>query len=71
VGTDFIKDHRIVPKVRSSTGTETAQVGGNRRIVHWPQAARMWLLERGSSTHNEFRLAARPLSGDQCVPAPY
>jgi len=22
-----------------------------------------WLLETGSSTHNEFRLAARPLSG--------
>ena len=35
------------------------------------QAERMWLLERGSSTHNEFRLAARPLSGDQGVPAPY
>jgi hypothetical protein len=25
---------------------------------------RVWLLETGSSTHNEFRLAARPLSGD-------
>lgn len=25
---------------------------------------RVWLLETGSSTHNEFRMAARPLSGD-------
>ena len=25
---------------------------------------RVWRLETGSSTHNEFRWAARPLSGD-------
>ena len=30
----------------------------------------MWLLETGSSTHNEFRLAARPLSGDLGVSTP-
>jgi hypothetical protein len=35
------------------------------------KAERMWLLKSGSSTHNEFRSAARPLSGDQGVPAPY
>ena len=46
-------------------------VGGNRRCALAQQAERMWLLERGSSTHDEFRLAARPLSGDQGVPAPY
>ncbi len=26
---------------------------------------RVWLLEPGSSTHNEFRIPARPLSGDR------
>ena len=25
---------------------------------------RVWLLEPGSSTHNEFRIPARPLSGE-------
>ena len=33
----------------------------------WPP----WLLDPMSSTHNESRVAARPLSGDQGVPAPY
>jgi len=47
-------------------------VGGNRRMAAVArQAERMWLLKNGSSTHNEFRVAARPLSGDQGVPAPY
>jgi hypothetical protein len=31
---------------------------------------RVWLLETGSSTHNEFRLAARPLSGDRGASTP-
>lgn len=35
-----------------------------------PKTKRGWLLEAGSGTHNEFRLAARPLSGDQGVSAP-
>jgi hypothetical protein len=32
--------------------------------------ASVWLLETGSGTHNEFRLAARPLSGDRGVSTP-
>ena len=57
--------HVAVATVRKTgCGREPAPCTGAK-------AERMWLLERGSSTHNEFRLAARPLSGDQGVPAPY
>ena len=46
-----------------SAGGGTGRRGGAAR-------ERAWLFETGSSTHNEFRLAARPLSGDPGVPTP-
>lgn len=51
---------------RRRARNEWVGTGGKQR----PKNQTGRLLEAGSSTHNEFRLAVRPLSGDQGVSAP-